>query len=320
MVVLGLALAGCGSSGSSSAAQDALVVPERAVASGTATKPCDAAETAEFASRTAGGGYASLRPPSPMPAPGAMPAGSTMAQIADHGQLVVGVDQNTLQFGYRNPLTGKLDGFDIDLLREVARAIFPGETDIDTRIVFKAVTTAERVPAVANGDVDVLASLLTVTCERARDVGLSTVYYLAHQRFLVRNGSHIRGAADLAGKRVCATAGSTSLANLEARVPAAKPYPVEARTDCLVALQQGTVDAITSDDTILHSFQAQDPKTTILPDTLSDEPYAIAVRSDREDLLRFVNGVLDQMRADGTLRGFEMKWNIDEPLPEPRYR
>ena len=66
---------------------------------------------------------ASLRP-GPQPAPGAMPPGSTMAAIADRGRLVVGVDQNTYLFGFRDPASGKLTGFDIDIAHEIARALF----------------------------------------------------------------------------------------------------------------------------------------------------------------------------------------------------
>jgi polar amino acid transport system substrate-binding protein len=153
-----------------------------------------------------------------------------------------------------------------------------------------------------NGDVDVVASLITVTCERAREVAFSSEYYRANQGVMVRSDSLVASTSDLAGKRVCATRGSTSLANLEAQAPEAVPVPVEARTDCLVALQQGTVDAITADDTILVSFRAQDPKTRIVADVdLSDEPYAIAVNRDHPEFVRFVNGVLEALRATGRL-------------------
>jgi len=262
---------------------------------------------------------------------GVMPAGSFMADIQARGRLIVGVDQNTLQFGYRHPITGDLEGLDIELLREIARAIWPTEVDIDERITFKALTTAERIPAVIPGDeprrvplVHLVASLITVTCERDRDVAFSAVYYLAHQRFLVRRDSPIERASDLAGKRVCATAGSTSLDNLEWIVPAAKPVPVAARTDCLVKLQRGTVDAVTSDDTILVSFQAQDPKTRLLPDVPTDEPYAIAASREHPELIAFTNGVLEQMRADGRLAALYEDFLrtpdfVPPPPPEPRY-
>jgi polar amino acid transport system substrate-binding protein len=109
--------------------------------------------------------------------------------------------------------------------------------------------------------------------------------------------------AKLAGKTVCATRGSTSITKIQQQVPTAKIYPVDTRADCLVALQDGQVDAITSDDTILASFQAQEEQdhTQLLGQPLENEPYAIALPKHHEDLVRFVNGVLDRMRNDGSL-------------------
>ncbi len=105
-------------------------------------------------------------------------------------------------------------------------------------------------------------------------------------------------------------------------------YPVEARSDCVVALQEGEVDAITSDDTILKSFQSQDQvrhtKLIDLPgDVGESEPYAIAITKGKSDLVRFVNGVLDQMRADGSLHQLYVDWlKGDAPatVPLPSYR
>ncbi|HEY0807097.1 MAG TPA: ABC transporter substrate-binding protein, partial [Pseudonocardiaceae bacterium] len=84
---------------------------------------------------------ASLRPPAAMPAPGQMPAGSTMAKIQARGYLIAGVDQNTDLFGYRNPKNNRLEGFDIDMVRDVAQAIF-GNPD---KVVYKAITSAQRI-------------------------------------------------------------------------------------------------------------------------------------------------------------------------------
>src|SRR3954465_236238 len=88
---------------------------------------------------------ASLRPQGVPPAPLQMPAGSYMADIQNHGALRVGVDQNTLFFGYRNPATNELQGFDIDVAKLIAQAIF-GDPN---RIEYVVVSTSQRIPAVA---------------------------------------------------------------------------------------------------------------------------------------------------------------------------
>jgi polar amino acid transport system substrate-binding protein len=240
----------------------------------------------------------SVRPTGALQPPGAMPPNTYMAAIQRRGYLIVGVDQTTLFFGYRNPQTGVIDGFDIALAREVARAIFGDPS----KIVPRALTTSERLLAVEHGQVDLVASQVTATCARRADVDLSTIYYEAHQKVLVRKGGAITRVSDLKGKKVCATTGSTSLVQIEQIVPGVIPYPVAVRTDCLVALQEGWVDAITSDDTILLGFEHQDPSnTTILPPELAPEPYALATSKAHPEFGRFVNAVLDRLRATGRL-------------------
>ena len=133
----------------------------------------------------------------------------------------------------------------------------------------------------------------------------STEYYEAAQKVLVRKDAAGRPTiptiAELAGKKVCATHGSTSIDNLRAKVPAVIIHPVVARTDCLVALQDGVVDAITADDTILLGFTEQDQRTTILPEAVHDEPYGMIINEGHPEFVRFVNGVLQHMRDNGTL-------------------
>jgi polar amino acid transport system substrate-binding protein len=253
---------------------------------------------------TCGDVKASLRPPPTLPTPGAMPAASFMAKIARRGYLVAGVDQNTLLFAYFNPLDQRLEGFEIDLLRQLANAIFGNPNAIQ----FRAVTTAERIPAVQGGSVDIVADAVTINCERRKQVDFSTAYYDAGQRVLVSSNSHARGINDFRGKRVCATTGSTSIDNLKRLMPTAVRYPVAQRTDCLVALQEGLVDAVTSDDAILLGFKAQDPNTKIVGPRFTDEPYGMAISKANQDFVRFVNGVLDQMRANGTLRQIYARW------------
>jgi polar amino acid transport system substrate-binding protein len=245
-----------------------------------------------------------------------MPARSFMAAIGQHRRLVAGVDQNTWLLSYFNPLDGKLEGFEIDLLRELARAIFGNPN----AITFKAVTTDERIGAVQSGSVDVVASAMTITCTRKKQVDFSTVYFDAGQRVLVPSDSTARGIADLGGKRVCATKGSTSIDNLPIANPRAIPYPVAQRTDCLVRLQQGAVDAITSDDSILLGYRAQDPNTKLVGPSFSYQPYGMAISKTHPDFVGFVNGVLDRMRADGTWTRIYAHWLGRAPAPpRPHY-
>ena len=239
----------------------------------------------------------SIAPPSTMPAPGAMPAGSWMARIQAHGHLVAGVDQNTFLWGYRDPVTGELTGFDIDMVRAVSQAIF-GSPD---RVTYVVVPNADRIRAVQDGEVDLVAETMTVNCERARSVDFSSVYYQAGQRILVPLGSSITGPGDLGGKRVCAADSSTSLQNLVGPSVAkgVQVWAVPNETDCLVMMQQGQVDAISTDDAILLGLAAQDPTTRIVGPTFSQEPYGMAISKAHPEFTSFVNGVLAAERSDG---------------------
>jgi polar amino acid transport system substrate-binding protein len=258
---------------------------------------------------------ASLRPTAPLPPPGHMPTGSFMRTIQKRGRLIAGVDQNTLLFGYLNPSTGRLEGFEIDLLRKVAQAIFGNPNAIE----FKAITTAQRLPYVEQNKVDIVADAFTIDCYRRRLVDFSTVYYDAGQRLLVPAGSHARGMQDMGGKRVCATASSTSLDNIAAAASHPIPYPVAQRTDCLVALQEGRVAGISTDDAILLGFAAQDPYTKIVGPRFSDQPYGMAVNKAHPDFVRFVNALLARWRADGTWARIYRKWlgGVSAHVPPP---
>jgi polar amino acid transport system substrate-binding protein len=157
---------------------------------------------------------------------------------------------------------------------------------------------------------------MTITCERLQQVDFSSDYFDAGQRVLVLRDSTVTGIGDLGGKKVCATAGSTSIRNIAAA--ASRPIPVSVAdwTDCMVLLQQGQVEAISTDDTILLGMAAQDPTTKLAGDRFTDEPYGIAVNKDANDLLRFVNGVLERIRADGTWAGIYGRW-LSGPVPSP---
>jgi polar amino acid transport system substrate-binding protein len=249
-----------------------------------------------------------------------MPPGSTMAKIAERGRLVVGVDQNTEPFGFRDPATGKLEGFDIDVAREIARAIFGDPNRVDLRVV----EAGHREDALKSGEVDVVVRTYSITCDRKKVVAFSTTYFNTNQRILAVKGSGIDSAAALSGKRVCAVMGTTSLKALLALESKPKVIAVTSWTDCLVMLQQGQVDAISTDDSVLLGLAKQDPNVEVVGQSIAVEPYGVGVKLENEDLVRFVNGVLDQMRSDGT---WDRLYNKDlytlgpsPGPPAPRYQ
>jgi polar amino acid transport system substrate-binding protein len=261
----------------------------------------------------------SLRPRGPLPVPGAMPAGSTMALIAERGRLIAGVDQGKYATGYRNPLTGDLEGSDIDIVRQIAAAIF-GDAG---RVQYVVLNIADRATALERDEVDVVVNSFTVTCERQRVVEFSAPYLTASQRLLVPVGSGVQEVEDLAGRRVCTSRGSTTegvLRDLGLDVVSLTGIP-----DCMLEMQRGRVAAVSSDDAILAGLAAQDPNTEVVGRALDSARYAVGIRPDEPDLVRFVNGVLEAARADGSLVESNRRWftgrlpAVPQP-PPPVYR
>lgn len=300
---------GAGCSGADQASRDALAaLAVKATTTTTAPSPTTTTPTCSY------NPVASLRPQGPLPAPGNMAAGTYMATIEQRGRLIVGVDQNTNLFGYLNPQDGQIEGFDIDMLRQVAKAIFGDDGHNEgTRLQFVAISAAQRITYVQSGQVDIVADTMTINCARDHQVSFSSEYYDAGQSILVRDDSPIASSAELGGKRVCAAAGSTSIDNVlntgltHAQAPAL-PVSVTDWTDCLVDLQSGTVDAISTDDTILAGLAAQDPQTKLVGGKFTDEPYGMAMSLGHPDFVRFVNAVLAQMRIDGTWAAIWDHW------------
>jgi polar amino acid transport system substrate-binding protein len=270
----------------------------------------------------------SLRPPAVMPAPGQMPANSTMAAIQQRGYLIAGVDQNTFLFGYRDPKLNQLVGFDIDMVRDVAQAIFGDSSP--NRILYKAITSAQRPTALQGGtgsdQVDMVARTYTITCARLSQVAFSTVYYQASRKLLVPNSSKVTDINQLGGKKICATTGSDSLGTNQGQADAPIPVAVNDWSDCLVMLQQGQVDAVSTDDTILAGMVAQDSNTKIVGPAIAPEPYGLAFPKDHTDFVSFVNGVLENIRTDGSWASSYATWlkghlSADVPAPpSPEYR
>jgi polar amino acid transport system substrate-binding protein len=249
-----------------------------------------------------------------LPVPGRMPPRTPMARIQARGHLNVGADQNSLRLSYFNPLKPAEDvqGFDADLARAVARAIF-GD-DKPGRVRFRAISTGQRVAAIVEHKVDLVASAFSITCARRRRMHFSDVYHTARQRLLVPSNSTVSTLDDLKGRKVCTTATSTSGARLDDTGVLA--YRVALRSDCLAALQEGDVDAMTSDDAILFGLNVQDPQTKIVGPTMNCEHWGIATSIDEPELVRFVNAVLARMRRDGDLRALRQEWFTGIPPPK----
>ncbi len=241
-------------------------------------------------------------------------AEEAVANIRARGRLIVGLDIGSNLFSFRDPISGEITGFDVDIAGEIARDIFGTPSQVEYRIL----SSADRVPALENNEVDVVVKTMTITCERKKQVNFSTVYLDANQRILVPRDSGISQSSDLSGKRVCVAKGTTSMERIQQITPPPIILGVVTWADCLVAMQQRQVDAVSTDDSILAGLVSQDPYLHIVGPTLNEEPYGIGVNKDNPGLVRFVNGTLERIRRDGTWNTLYRKWlTVLGPAPAP---
>lgn len=236
--------------------------------------------------------------------------GPSIAKIRERGKLIAGVDQNSFRWGYRNPETGTLEGFDIDLVRAIAKDIL-GDPDA---VIFRAIPTNQRIAALENDRVDVVVRTMTINCKRLEQVSFSTAYFQAGQQVLAPKESGIDGYdASLKGKRVCTAEGSTAYDALKENSFGAvfedehdgtgrdkDQLTVPNQLDCLVRLQLGEVDAVVTDNALAAGQAAQDPSVELKGDKpFTTEYYGVAAKLGADDLVARVNHVLVEYRAGG---------------------
>ncbi|HWJ66135.1 MAG TPA: glutamate ABC transporter substrate-binding protein [Nocardioides sp.] len=247
--------------------------------------------------------------------------GAALADLANRGRLVVGVSADSYQLGWANPFEGsEIQGFDIDVAQAVADAL-------GVRLQLRVISAADRIPLLEDQEIDLVARNMTMNCTRWTQIGFSAVYYNATQKVLVREDDvaafEKQGVRSLQGKNVCAPAGSTSIDNITRIQPDAVAVAAANHTGCLTKFQNGEVDAITGDDTVLAGLAAQDPYAVVPEqEKLTDEPYGIGANEDDVALIRFVNSVLEERRRNGDWQESYDKWlrpylgNATPPAPQ----
>ena len=231
-------------------------------------------------------------------------AQNAVAEIKKRDYLIAGVSADSLQLAARDPLTGTIQGFDIDMVRAVAQAILGDPNKVQLVVI----TTGQRTGVLQKPDVDIVARAMTMNCERWSTIAFSAEYYQAGLKILVKKDDKTTSLTGLAGKKVCAPSGSTSLTAVQ-NTPGVIPVPAATHTGCLVLFQTGKVDAIAGDDTVLAGLAAQDPYAKV-PEMapLTSEPYGIGVNKNQVDLVRYINRVLDTVKADGRWKASYDKW------------
>jgi glutamate transport system substrate-binding protein len=225
-------------------------------------------------------------------------AGTTMAELADAGEITIGVKYDQPGLGFLPPDSEDPEGFDIEMGKIVAAALGIDEGSI----TWEQTISDNREPFLKNGTVDIVIASYSITDERRAEVGQAGPYYETGQQLLVAaDDDSIAGPDDLAGKRVCSVTGSTSITTVEEEY-GAEPAGFDTYSECVTQLQNGNVDAVTTDGAILLGYAAQDPDNLkVVGDPFSEERYGIGYfPPDDTAMCEFLNGVIEDSFEDGT--------------------
>lgn len=243
----------------------------------------------------------------------------TVAEIRERGEIAVGTKFDQPLFGLRDPATGDVDGFDVEIARLVVREVFGPR--VARNIRFVETPSRARETALTSGAADLVVATYTITPEREAVIDFAGPYHTSGQAILTRRAdTAIRGTADLGGRPVCTVAGSTSAANLAGLVPSAVPVLVDTYSECVARLRAGTVDAVTTDEGILLGYLAADPGAFRLAGTpFTTEPYGIGLPPGDPALVRAVNRALRNAFRDGS---WTRAWKrtvgtTGAPVPDP---
>ena len=226
------------------------------------------------------------------------PPGSTLDRIQKRGKLIVGTKFDQPLFGVKNPTTGNVEGFDAEIARLMARGVFgdPGKVE------FIEAVSKNREPFIQEGKVDIVVATYTINDKRKEVVDFAGPYYVARQDILVKKDDNsIHSVQDLNSKKVCTAQGSTSLTNLQAQAPQADVSTLFDKYGlCVEALNDGRVQAVTTDNAILAGFVDQSPdKYKLVGAPFSNEPYGIGLMKGDSTLRAFVNTQLESIFRNG---------------------
>ncbi|MEW6185183.1 MAG: ABC transporter substrate-binding protein [Thermodesulfobacteriota bacterium] len=249
---------------------------------------------------------------------GTLWAADTLETVKKKGVLVAGVKDSTPGFGFVDEKTREIVGYDIDFVKAIAKKL-------GVKLELKPVTSASRMPQLIEGNVDIVAATMTATPERAKQIDFSLTYFFTGQKFLVKKGT-VKSLADLDGKKIGTAKGSTSEQNAAKALPKATILSFDDYPQAFLALQQGKVFAVTTDESILANLRGKAPNKQQfeIPEIqISDEPYGMGIRKGDKNFLDFVNKILLEMEKSGEAKKIFIKWfgpNSPAPLDRGKFK
>lgn len=235
-------------------------------------------------------------------------SGAVIQKIKSNGVLKVGCKVDVPLFGYKNPETGNIEGFEIDLAKAVTKKIFGDES----KVAFTPVTAKTRGPLLDSGELDMIVATYTINEERKKQYNFTDPYYTDPVGLLVKKADNIQSLKDLDGKTIAVPQGATTRKAVD---DAAKKAGISVKfaefptyTECKSAIMSGRAAAYAMDQSNLHGYV--DDQTVILPDSFAPQEYGIATKKDNAELSDYVNQVLNDMKNSGEMDQLLVKWKL----------
>ncbi|WP_182188317.1 transporter substrate-binding domain-containing protein [Pectinatus frisingensis] len=237
-------------------------------------------------------------------------SGDIMQTIKDRGYIKIGTKVDVPLFGYKNPDTGELEGFEVDLAHAVAKKIFNDPSKVE----FTPVVAKTRGPLLDSGELDAVIATYTINDERKKQYNFSDPYYTDPVGLLVKQSDNINSLKDLNGKTIAVPQGATTRKAVE---DAAKAAGIEVKfaefptyPECKAALMSGRAAAYAMDTSNLAGYV--DDQTKILPDKFAPQEYGAATKKGNEALAKIINDTFQEMKDSGEMDKLLAKWKLNK--------
>ncbi|QNE74579.1 transporter substrate-binding domain-containing protein [Streptomyces finlayi] len=214
-------------------------------------------------------------------------------------KITIGIKIDQPGLGLKTP-DGTFVGFDVDVATYVAKELGYDAKNIN----FVETKSADRETAIERGDVKFIAATYSINDERLQKVDFAGPYLLAHQDVLIRaDDDSIKAPEDLNSKKLCSVTGSTSAKNVKEKLaPKAQLQNYGGYSECLTGLENEAIDALTTDDSILAGYAAQEAhkgKFKLAGFKMTNENYGIGLKKGDADLKKKIDAALTKMVSDG---------------------
>jgi glutamate/aspartate transport system substrate-binding protein len=245
---------------------------------------------------------------------------STLDKIKQSGTMTLAYREASIPFSYLDD-KAQPTGFAYEICEKIADKVKVATGRSDLKKQYQAVTSANRIPLLQNGTIDIECGSTTNNSERGKQVQFAINYFYTGTRFMVKAGTNVSKLSDLAGKQVVSTTGTTNYQlirrlNEEQKLGidllGAKDHP-----ESMLMVDTGRAVAYAMDDILLYSLKAsaQNPASfAVVGEALQVEPYAIMMRKDDPAFKKLVDDMLAGMMKSGEFEALYKKW-FQSPIP-----